>query len=172
MQRVRHHELLPGDRVLSRNLGAPGKHKLDNIWKSEPYLVKQQLPGLPTYEVRPESGCGPVKILHRNHLLPISQSMVEAHEEESNSDRPVQTWGQKRSRAVQQADNERCSSLDTAPLLPLTTSSDESEDEREYGHMPATEFRLNGQTMNPDAADFIPTSFSYILADHDHQSTQ
>ncbi|MBN3297699.1 QKIA protein, partial [Amia calva] len=55
------------------NLGIPGKHKITDRWKPDPYIIERQLPGLPTYQVRPENGRGPGKTLHRNHLLSIGQ---------------------------------------------------------------------------------------------------
>lgn len=70
-QRVRDQPLAEGDRVLVRNVGLTGKHKLQDRWKSTPYVVIKKLPNLPVYRVRPEHGNGVVKTLHRDHLLPI-----------------------------------------------------------------------------------------------------
>ena len=70
-RRVRGQPLAEGDRVLLRNLGLTGKHKLQDRWKSNPYVIVRQLPNLPVYEVKPECGSGSVKTLHRDHLLPI-----------------------------------------------------------------------------------------------------
>ncbi|MEE6509392.1 hypothetical protein FKM82_025898 [Ascaphus truei] len=67
--KVRYRELRPGDAVLLRNLGVPGKHKLadgDGV-----YEVESQMPGLPVYRIRDTNGR--VKVWHRNHLLPIPQ---------------------------------------------------------------------------------------------------
>lgn len=69
--RVRDQTLEEGDRVLVRNLGLPGKHKLQDKWNPLPYLVIEKLPNLPVYRVKPERGLGVVKTLHRDHLLPI-----------------------------------------------------------------------------------------------------
>ncbi|KAJ7986493.1 hypothetical protein DPEC_G00340450 [Dallia pectoralis] len=60
-----------GDRVLLRNLGLKGKHKLESRWSPIPYLVLGKMPNLPVYKVKPEDGG--VKTLHRDHLLPIGQ---------------------------------------------------------------------------------------------------
>lgn len=70
-QRVRDQPLAEGDRVLVRNVGLTGKHKLQDRWKSTPYVVIKKLPNLPVYRVQPEHGNGVVKTLHRDHLLPI-----------------------------------------------------------------------------------------------------
>lgn len=76
-RRVCHQELQPGDRVLLRNLGIPGKHKIADGWKPQPYVIEKKLLGLPTYQVKPESGNGPIKTFHRNHLLLIGQLVEE-----------------------------------------------------------------------------------------------
>ncbi|MGH0155154.1 UNVERIFIED_CONTAM: hypothetical protein FKN15_028521 [Acipenser sinensis] len=74
-QKVRYHSLNPGDRVLIRNLGFKGKHKLANRWSSQPYIVESQMSELPVYHLKPENGEGPKKILHRNHILPLGQQV-------------------------------------------------------------------------------------------------
>lgn len=73
--KVRVQDLQPDDRVLLRNLGVPGKHKLSDQWHSQPYIVCQRLPGFPVYQIRPEGKTGPLKTWHRNHLLPISEAV-------------------------------------------------------------------------------------------------
>lgn len=70
-QRVRDLPLEKGDRVLIQNVGIKGKHKLQDHWKSTPYVVVEKLPNLPVYKVKPEHGPGVLKTLHRDHLLPI-----------------------------------------------------------------------------------------------------
>jgi len=62
-----------GDRVLLRNLGLKGKHKLESRWSPIPYVVLGKMPNLPVYKVKPEGGGGAVKTLHRDHLLAIGQ---------------------------------------------------------------------------------------------------
>ena len=60
-----------GDRVLLRNFGVQGKHKLKCKWRPSPYVVVEKLPNLPVYKIKPERGMGAEKTVHRNHLLPI-----------------------------------------------------------------------------------------------------
>lgn len=62
-----------GDRVLVRNVGLKGKHKLADRWQQEPYLViRKPNSDIPVYEVQRDSGKGPTRILHRNLLLPFN----------------------------------------------------------------------------------------------------
>ncbi|KAJ8375794.1 hypothetical protein SKAU_G00063740 [Synaphobranchus kaupii] len=84
-QKVSFQTIDTGDRVLMRNLGLRGKHKLESRWSCVPYVVVGKLPNLPVYRVKPEEGKGGVRTMHRDHLLPISQSIrmpeVKAHGE-------------------------------------------------------------------------------------------
>ncbi len=68
--RVRNQTLEVDDRVLIRNLGITGKHKLKDRWNSLPYQVVGKFPNLPVYRVKPERGPCVVK-KHRDHFLPI-----------------------------------------------------------------------------------------------------
>ena len=66
--------LEPGDRILVKNTGLIGRHKLAARWKETVYVVvKKPSPGLPIYCVQPEGG-GKQKILHRNMLFPIGSA--------------------------------------------------------------------------------------------------
>lgn len=72
--RVRPSGLQPGDRVLVRNVGLRGKHKLADRWERHPYVVKAQPnPDIPVYEVQLDnSRTRKTRTLHRNLLLPFS----------------------------------------------------------------------------------------------------
>lgn len=74
-QKVRYHCLNPEDRVLIRNLGLKGKQKLADRWSANPYLVDSQMSDLPVYRLRPVDGNGPIKVMHRNHILPLGQDV-------------------------------------------------------------------------------------------------
>ncbi|XP_028826902.1 uncharacterized protein LOC114785206 [Denticeps clupeoides] len=80
-QRVRYCPLAPGDRVLIRNVGLQGKHKLADRWSSTPYVIESQMPGLPVFKLKPEHRDGPKKVLHRNLILPIGQDVRLSAEE-------------------------------------------------------------------------------------------
>lgn len=72
-RKVTFHSLEIGDRVLLRNLGLRGKHKLENKWNPAPYVVIGKMPNLPVFKVKREDGTPGTKTLHRDHLLPIGQ---------------------------------------------------------------------------------------------------
>uniref|UniRef100_A0A672FVG2 Gypsy retrotransposon integrase-like protein 1 n=1 Tax=Salarias fasciatus TaxID=181472 RepID=A0A672FVG2_SALFA len=72
-QRVTFQSLEIGDRVLLRNLGLRGKHKLESKWSHEPYIIVGKMPNLPVFKIKREDGVSGTKTIHRDHLLPIGQ---------------------------------------------------------------------------------------------------
>ena len=61
-----------GDRVLMKIVAFDGKHKIQDRWEDEPYIVlKQPNPSIPAYVVQKESKEGGKRVLHCNLLLPI-----------------------------------------------------------------------------------------------------
>ncbi|XP_071144366.1 uncharacterized protein [Mytilus edulis] len=70
--KVRQSVLEPGDRVLLKNVAFRGKHKLENKWGKQPYvIVSKPDSDIPVYIIRQEHGRGR-KTVHRNMLLPIT----------------------------------------------------------------------------------------------------
>ena len=72
-RRVIFQSLEIGDRVLLRNLGLRGKHKLESKWNHNPYVVVGKMPNLPVFKIKREDGTPGTKTMHRDHLLPIGQ---------------------------------------------------------------------------------------------------
>ncbi|KAK7933739.1 hypothetical protein WMY93_004635 [Mugilogobius chulae] len=69
--RVKPSVLEEGDRVLVRNVRLRGKHKLEDKWEKDIYVVVKRAGDLPVYTVRPETdSSGRTRTLHRDLLLP------------------------------------------------------------------------------------------------------
>nr|XP_055033931.1 uncharacterized protein LOC129422186 [Misgurnus anguillicaudatus] len=83
-QKVKHQILTVGDRVLIKNLAFTGKHKLHDRWNSLPYVVTKKFKDLPVYRLRPESGMGGERTIHRDHLLPIGDNVRLFRSDDSN----------------------------------------------------------------------------------------
>uniref|UniRef100_A0A3P8UAF7 Gypsy retrotransposon integrase-like protein 1 n=1 Tax=Amphiprion percula TaxID=161767 RepID=A0A3P8UAF7_AMPPE len=70
-QRVTPSSLKEGDRVLVRNVRLRGKHKLEDKWEQDVYVVVKHAGELPVYTVQPENRAdAPTRTLHRDLLLP------------------------------------------------------------------------------------------------------
>ena len=69
-KKVRAAELVPGDRVLVKNVNIRGKHKLADRWEKEVHTVVKRMGDGPVYVVKQEQGEGPHRTLHRDLLLP------------------------------------------------------------------------------------------------------
>ena len=77
-KKVRASVLEVGDRVLVKRLAFEGRHKLEDRWEQDIYVViKHTNKDIPVYEVQRESGLGKVRTLHRNNLLPIGFLPIE-----------------------------------------------------------------------------------------------
>ena len=61
-----------GDRVLVKILAFDGKHKIQDKWEQDPYIITGQ-PNIdiPVYELQKENKTGRKRTFHRNVLLPI-----------------------------------------------------------------------------------------------------
>ena len=66
-----------GDLVLVKQLGLKGKHKLADKWESDVYVVKLKDESLPFYTVVKENGKGKSRVIHRNHIMPITWPLVK-----------------------------------------------------------------------------------------------
>ena len=76
--------LNPGDLVLVRIVKWTERHKIQEKWEQEEYVVVSQPdPFLSVYKVRPISG-GNTRTLHRNLLLPLGLQMKSTEDQDSS----------------------------------------------------------------------------------------
>ena len=76
--------LNPGDLLLVRIVKWTERHKIQDKWEQEEYVVVSQPdPFLPVYKVRPISG-GNTRTLHRNLLLPLGLQIKSTEDQDSS----------------------------------------------------------------------------------------
>ncbi len=116
-----------GDNVLVRKLAFNGKHKLEDKWEPDVYRITgKQNPDIPVYEVMRNDGTGKKRMLHRNHLMPLLQTLRDTPlGETSNAKRRSSSSSDSPDLRVQHHANE---SSDAA----LQRNADESYDEISY----------------------------------------
>ena len=78
------------DLVLVKIVAHKARHKIQDKWESEEYIVLEQpIPGTPVYRVRPVTGTK-IRKLHRNLLLPLGvKYQPDIDSDESDSDDSV-----------------------------------------------------------------------------------
>ena len=83
-------QLQVNDLVLVKIVAHKARHKIQDRWESEEYIViEQPIPGTPVYRVRPVTGTK-VRTLHRNLLLPLGvKYQPDIDSDESDSDDSV-----------------------------------------------------------------------------------
>ena len=136
---VKEQVLDKGDRVLLRNFGVTGKHKLKCKWRPSPYVVVEQLPNLPVYRIKPERGLGAEKIIHRNHLLPIGYLVRLSVDEQEDG--------------PQQGPVTRASQQKTKPPMQTNHTDDDISSDSEYEETyPARPIVIDWEKLrtNPD----------------------
>ncbi len=126
-KQVKHQTLEVGDRVLIKNLALTGKHKLADKWNSVPYLVIEKLKNLPVYRLKPESGMGGVRTLHRDHLLPVGGEVRLSVPEVS---RTVSAPPETRTKTVERKQRKELGGRKVTPSegAPRTESESEEDD--------------------------------------------
>lgn len=135
-RRVTFRSLDIGDRVLLRNLGLRGKHKLEGQWNPAPYVVVGKMPNLPVFKIKREDGTPGTKTIHRDHLLPIGQ-----HVRVPSTDQVEDSPARPKTRAVTRRDSQR----EARPeALEYQEFSDSSSDMEYY------------VTHSADRKDFVP----------------
>ena len=160
---VRDHALKPGDRVLVKNTGLKGKHKLADRWNAKQYVVvKRVADDMPVYLVQPIDGDGPKRTLHRNLLLPCSFIPFEEKDDQPTLPKPI----------PRPRRSKRLAPLTTHPpddpILAISDSSESSyvvpPDRITITTRPVPAPRLSVPVarprtfcpMNPNAEEFIP----------------
>ena len=111
-----------GDRVLLRNLGLRGKHKLESKWNPAPYVVMGKMPNLPVFKIRREDGTPGTKTIHRDHLLPIGQ-LVRIPPPNQDEDPPARP----KTRAVTHRHRQREPRPETQEFQEFSDSSSDME---------------------------------------------
>ena len=83
-------QLQVNDLILVKIVAHKARHKIQDKWESEEYIViEQPIPGTPVYRVRPVTGTK-VRTLHRNLLLPLGvKYQPDIDSDESDSDDSV-----------------------------------------------------------------------------------
>ena len=87
---VKEPQLQVNDLVLVKIVAHKARHKIQDRWESEEYIViEQPIPGTPVYRVRPVTGTK-VRTLHMNLLLPLGvKYQPDIDSDESDSDDSV-----------------------------------------------------------------------------------
>ena len=77
-------QLHENDLVLVKIVAHKGRHKLQDRWESEEYVViEQPIAGTPVYKVKPVNGNN-VRTLHRNLLLPLGVKLEPDYESDDS----------------------------------------------------------------------------------------
>ncbi len=121
-RRVTFQSIEIGDRVLLRNLGLRGKHKLGRKWSPDPYFVVGKMPNLPVFKIKREDGRLGTKTIHRDHLLPIGQ-LVRMPCTDQDADPPEKP----KTRADTRKRSQRDSRPETQELQEFSDSSSDME---------------------------------------------
>ena len=68
-KKVRGVDIVVGDRVLHKNRDKEGRGKLRTFWEDMVYVVVDRDENTPVYSIKPESGRGKLKRVHRNDIM-------------------------------------------------------------------------------------------------------
>ena len=118
--------------VLVKIVAHKARHKIQDNWESEEYIVLEQpIPGTPVYRVRPITGTK-VRTLHRNLLLPFGikyQPDIDSDESDSDDSVHVDTSHSKSSQ-LGKADSQtsQAKSVKFQSELPKVCCEDEKSD--------------------------------------------
>lgn len=161
-KKVKAAELLQGDRVFVRNMSIRGKHKLADRWEQKIHVVVRRIRDSPVYVVKPETGEGPHRALHRDLLLPCGfLPVAEIGEYSSSADvsKKMRLRGGKPETAQGDADcqEDELSNDDEDELYPglwvpeIITKGPFWQRERGFN-----EPQPPSRVVNPDTPEFVP----------------
>ncbi|CAI5680231.1 unnamed protein product [Oreochromis niloticus] len=164
---VRAAELLEGDRVLVRNMNIRGKHKLADRWEQKIHVVVRRISNSPVYVVKPETGEGPHRTLHRDLLLPCGfLPVTEVREQSSSTDasRKMRLRGKSTKGAQGDTDCQEDESYSNEDELYPNTWVPEIITkspflQREGG---SNEPQPVSRELNPDTPSFVPQSSAHL----------
>ena len=147
-RKVRDSSLKENDRVLVKNVGLKGRHKLADRWSKTVYRVHRRVsPDMPVYVVCPVDGDGPNRTLHRNMLLPCG-FLPSCDDAPSDRERPIPK--PRRKRPLRRP-------LPTPPIDDMADALDSDiSDDNFYCLRPVPAPR-HSAPLNPSAPVFLPT---------------
>ena len=115
-----------------------GKHKIQDRWEDEPYIVlKQSNPSIPVYVVQKESKEGRKRVLHRNLLLPIGYIDSDQRTEPGKQDKHTKRKPIPRPRKINTAKPNKVQNEKAESWRESDTSSEDDEIEVPVPQMPA-----------------------------------
>ena len=120
-KKAKYSKLQPGDIVLVRNVTIRGKRKIADKWEEEPYIViAQPNKDTPVYEVKKNTtSTKKTKRLHRNLLLPLSQTNDVHIDSPDNSKKGKYIIPQRRQNSVaSESDDDDDSDSEKRPSRP------------------------------------------------------
>lgn len=142
-----------GDLVLVKNVGLKGKHKLADKWGHKVYVVKEHPnPDIPVFRVCPEKGEGPVRILHRNLLLPL----VLPYNSETG---PGELRSSNVKKRKQKGQGDRELGVDEDSDSSMSDSDIDVVIQESLSNLPDQETEIDGLTPPINSADSPPPSF-------------
>ena len=120
--KVREATLDVGDRVLIRQVGFKGRHKISDKWVKDPYVIVDiPISGIPVFKVQKESDSSVTKTLHRNMLLPFSAIPGTGQVDENLPQAPVKANKKKvkPQPVVESSDSEHSSNSEEEEVIPV-----------------------------------------------------
>ena len=145
--------LSPGDLVLVRIVKWTTRHKIQDRWEEEEYVViSQPDPEIPVYKVKPVDG-GKVRTLHRNLLLPLGLQLKSFSNEDSFDESLDEM------REVDESTPEVGIITEDSTVDPSAEASIESVDEK----LPEDTSSINSETYEADSISDNYSEFKEFL---------